>query len=370
MKRHSLLSIGFWPFIILLLLFSLFSAIVFAFEWRTIEKDVAANATTSLKSNNIQWASIETRNKGRTAIIHGTAASKAEADEAIDLTKKSWGVDEVEFNYDNQVVIIPDSPPSLNAILTHGSIVLRGKVRDKKTINRLLKQAGDVFGSDNVVNKLDVTKHTAALPSFPNFFEFLQGKGNTAPFSAAIANNSLTLTGQVVDTDTKTSIGTHMAKLTQLPVDNQIKVVLPPVEVVVEPEPEPEPVKEDICLSSVQTILNNGKINFASGKAIINQNSYALLSDIAEIAKTCPNANFIIGGHTDSVGKLESNNLLSEKRAQAVVKHLAGLGLIEERFNAIGYGPSNPIADNNTKEGRAQNRRIEFTLPTTQNGTN
>jgi len=359
------------PFIIqyiLLLLFSLFFALVLAFEWRTIEKDVAANATASLESKDIQWAKITTRDFGRTAVIQGTAASKSEADQTINLVEESWGVHKVEFDYDTQVVIIPDSPPSLNAIVTQGSIVLRGKIKDQETINRLLKQASDVFGKDNVVNKLEVTKNTAALENYPGFFKSLQGRGNTAPFSAAIANDSLTLSGQVVDANAKRGIGENMAKLTQLPIDNRIKVVLPaPVEVVVA---EPEPVKEDICLSSVQAILNNGKINFATGKAIINQDSFELLNNIADIAKTCPDASFIIGGHTDSTGRLESNNLLSEQRAQSVVNHLVGLGLTKERFKAVGYGPSNPIADNNTREGRAQNRRIEFKLPTKQNSTN
>ena len=240
-------------------------------------------------------------------------------------------------------------------------------MKDQETIDRLLTQAGNVFGKDNVVNKLEVTKHTAALANYPSFFKSLQGRGNTAPFSAAIANNSLTLSGQVVDANAKRGIGENMAKLTQLPIDNRIKVVLPaPVEVVV----EPEPVKEDICLSSVQAILSNGKINFATGKAIINQDSFELLNNIADIAKTCPDANFIIGGHTDSTGRLESNKLLSEQRAQSVVNHLVGLGLTKERFKAVGYGPSDPIADNNTREGRAQNRRIEFKLPTKQNSTN
>jgi len=347
MKRHSLFSIGFWPFIILLLLFSLFFALVFFSKWRPIEKDVASNAIASLKSENIEWASVDTHNLGRTVIIKGTAASKAEADQAVNLAKESWGVHKVEFDYNTQVVIIPDSPPSLNAIVTQDSIVLRGKVRDQETIDRLLSQARDIFGNDNVVNKLEVTKNTAALPDYSGLLKSLQGKGNTAPFSAAIADNNLTLSGQVIDANSKKEIGDYMTKLTQLPIDNRIKVVLPPPPVKI--VAELEPVKEDVCLSSVQTILSNGKINFATGKAIINENSFELLNNIAEIAKTCPDANFIIGGHTDSTGRLESNNLLSKKRAQSVVNHLVELGLTKERFKAIGYGPSKPIADNNTR---------------------
>jgi len=64
---------------------------------------------------------------------------------------------------------------------------------------------------------------------------------------------------------------------------------------------------------------------------------------------------------------------LSQQRSQAVVNHLVGLGLTEERFTPVGYGPNKPIGDNSSPEGREQNRRIEFLLkdaPNEQNSTN
>jgi len=86
------------------------------------------------------------------------------------------------------------------------------------------------------------------------------------------------------------------------------------------------------------------------------------LDSIAEAAKRCPDANFEVAGHTDSAGSLELNLRLSEARAQAVTDYLIKLGLDSSQFSSKGYGPNQPIADNSTKEGRAQNRRIEFTL--------
>ena len=74
----------------------------------------------------------------------------------------------------------------------------------------------------------------------------------------------------------------------------------------------------------------------------------------------CPAANVEIAGHTDAEGDAAANQALSEKRAQAVVDYLVKAGLPAERFTAVGYGSAQPVASNDTGDGRAQNRRIEF----------
>jgi OOP family OmpA-OmpF porin len=67
-----------------------------------------------------------------------------------------------------------------------------------------------------------------------------------------------------------------------------------------------------------------------------------------------------IAGHTDGNGAADANLDLSQRRAQAAFDYLVGRGASSERFEVIGYGETQPIADNNTAEGRAKNRRIEF----------
>ena len=67
-------------------------------------------------------------------------------------------------------------------------------------------------------------------------------------------------------------------------------------------------------------------------------------------------------GHTDSVGDEAYNQGLSEQRAQSVASYLRSQGVVGQRFNVMGYGEQSPIASNSTKEGRAQNRRVEITL--------
>jgi len=74
----------------------------------------------------------------------------------------------------------------------------------------------------------------------------------------------------------------------------------------------------------------------------------------------CPASNIEVAGHTDTDGDDEANQALSEKRAQAVVDYLVKAGLPAARFTATGFGATQPLVPNDSEQGKAQNRRIEF----------
>lgn len=103
-------------------------------------------------------------------------------------------------------------------------------------------------------------------------------------------------------------------------------------------------------------------VNFESGKATITQDSYVSLMKVVDIMETFPETTFEIVGHTDNVGRPEKNKQLSADRAQSVKKFLVEKGITDEsRMITSGVGDTKPIATNTTAEGRAKNRRIEFT---------
>ncbi|WP_372974472.1 OmpA family protein, partial [Muriicola sp.] len=84
--------------------------------------------------------------------------------------------------------------------------------------------------------------------------------------------------------------------------------------------------------------------------------------DIIKILNEYPTAKFTVEGHTDSVGSEKLNQELSEKRANSVRDFLVNEGIAADRLTAVGYGESKPIASNNTRAGRTQNRRVEINL--------
>lgn len=101
-------------------------------------------------------------------------------------------------------------------------------------------------------------------------------------------------------------------------------------------------------------------ILFASGQATIDPASDAILVRLAEAINAAPGIDVEVVGHTDGEGAVEINQEISERRAQAVVDRLIELGVDPIRLRARGAGESEPIADNETEEGRALNRRIAF----------
>jgi len=109
-----------------------------------------------------------------------------------------------------------------------------------------------------------------------------------------------------------------------------------------------------------QTMVLN--IKFESSKATINNENLEGLKSFAQFLKDNPGYQVLIYGHTDSSGSKESNKTLSQDRANAVRDSLVQYDIDKFRFTAIGKGGSEPIADNETPEGRAQNRRIEIEL--------
>jgi len=125
-------------------------------------------------------------------------------------------------------------------------------------------------------------------------------------------------------------------------------------------KPAAAPVDSTVCQQLFSDLLAKGKIRFESARATIDPDSAGLLDRLIETALRCPTANIEIAGHTDSDGEDSSNQALSEKRAQAVLDYLVKAGLPADRFTATGYGSAQPIASNDTDEGKAQNRRIDF----------
>ena len=123
-------------------------------------------------------------------------------------------------------------------------------------------------------------------------------------------------------------------------------------------------VNKDIELKNIKVGSNITLRNvfFNSGKWDVKSDSYAELDRLVALLSDIPSLKIEISGHTDNVGSVSFNELLSQRRADAVVNYLVGKGVDKKRLSAKGYGQSNPVDSNNTAEGRALNRRTEFEI--------
>jgi outer membrane protein OmpA-like peptidoglycan-associated protein len=117
-----------------------------------------------------------------------------------------------------------------------------------------------------------------------------------------------------------------------------------------------------IVLDNIVNTFKLSKVEFKTGSAILTEKSTGLLDKVADIIKAHSEYHYKIQGHTDSQGKKESNLRLSEKRAKSVKDYLISKGVSDKLLSSKGFGSSNPIADNATKDGRLQNRRVVFEI--------
>jgi outer membrane protein OmpA-like peptidoglycan-associated protein len=125
----------------------------------------------------------------------------------------------------------------------------------------------------------------------------------------------------------------------------------------------PEEDEDPYAAFSDVTEINDGvlsvDIHFSFDSDVIWKVSYTHLDKIVNLLKSAP-VEIIIAGHTDNTGTITYNQKLSEKRAISVEKYFMDKGVDPDKLRPVGYGFSRPIMTNDTKEGRRQNRRVEF----------
>jgi outer membrane protein OmpA-like peptidoglycan-associated protein len=109
-------------------------------------------------------------------------------------------------------------------------------------------------------------------------------------------------------------------------------------------------------------VVRMNNIFFEFAKSVLMSESFEELDRLVNLMMKNPKLHIQISGHTDGVGSVESNLKLSQDRAQSVVDYLVSKGIEPSRLKAVGYGKSMPIATNDTDEGRAINRRVEFLI--------
>ncbi len=117
---------------------------------------------------------------------------------------------------------------------------------------------------------------------------------------------------------------------------------------------------EELVMIKKDRIVITQKIHFRTGKARIRKKSFHILDAVVSVLKINPEIQVRVEGHTDSRGRAKYNRGLSERRAKSVLRYLVEAGINPDRLTAEGFGPDRPIESNESREGRAANRRVEF----------
>jgi len=128
---------------------------------------------------------------------------------------------------------------------------------------------------------------------------------------------------------------------------------------VVAPTPAPAPAPVFRTSITEKAVRLEGA-NFATGSSRLLAGASAKLNEVVQAAREYPEMDLTVSGHTDSSGNASLNQALSRDRAAAVKTYLVGQGVAAERIRTEGFGSQQPVADNRTAAGRAQNRRVEI----------
>lgn len=200
----------------------------------------------------------------------------------------------------------------------------------------------------------------SAADAIPDFGLSIDGATVTLMGTAP----NLDVAGEVQSAAALSFPGAKLANNIQIPAPGG-PVAPPAPEPSSAPAPGPAPAPAGGPCAKVQTDVTEllrTPISFVTGGSQMTGESRRLLVQIADKIKGCPNGAVTVTGYTDNQGSDAVNLKLSDTRAKAVAAALVSNGVLAAKMTARGAGSANPIADNNTEEGRAKNRRVEITV--------
>jgi len=306
---------------------------------------------------------------GNVATLSGEAASEKTKMEIGTLAedtkcsacsnKKTWHEVKNEMTVKKAPVVPTQSPYTFNATKdADGNVVIDGYVRSEEDRQRVLAKANATFPGKVTDRKVRIAQGEpnsdweGVIERNLDELKLLE-KGR---FS--MEDKTSFISGEAADVETRERINEMVGEL-PAGYDGAANISVPDTAAVNVGEVK----SEGICQTLLDDLKSGKKINFAYDKAAIRgAESFDLLNSLASAAKQCSSFKINIDGHTDADGSEQYNQRLSEDRANLIVAYLTENGVERNRMTATGYGETKPVGDNSTDEGKAQNRRIEFTV--------
>jgi OmpA-OmpF porin, OOP family len=257
---------------------------------------------------------------------------------------------------------IPSVPAHLALTNDDGIITYSGVVHDESTRTSIMDALKGTFGADKVKGDITINANAGPAPWLVDLRTTLENL-KTSGVQAVFDGNSLKVGGLISDSDRDGIINSLRTALPTGLVFGALtdKVANMVSEVTNKTETALAALHPGFTTSDLLTILNQSIINFPTNSAEIPPTGKTLLQHAATAFKQLPSGTVVeIAGYTDNTGDAAANVQLSQQRADAVRAALVSAGVDPSMLVAKGYGSSNPVATNDTLEGKFRNRRIEY----------
>jgi peptidoglycan-binding protein ArfA len=261
----------------------------------------------------------------------------------------------VDVNAPSISVTAPNvSMPALNfsplSIFRNGKdFTLSGLLPDLAVKDKLLGALKSALGPGfNFIDKIDIAAGAKA-PDFGGFTDLLKAAVDVPDFRFTVEGDTLTLTGTAPSEEIKAAV------------EAAAKAGWPDVKIINNITIKGAAVSCDNLQATVNADLAV-PVKFQTGSDQISADGKAQLDAVVGSVQSCPESKLTVVGHTDNTGTDAINKPLSERRAKAVADYLISQGIPADSVSSKGEGSAQPVADNGTDAGRAQNRRTEITV--------
>ncbi|WAC92523.1 OmpA family protein [Mycobacterium sp. Aquia_213] len=255
----------------------------------------------------------------------------------------------------------PGKPPlslaPLSIARNGNNVTLTGEFPDdsaKAVLTKVLK--GALPAGVDIIDQIVINPNVDGL-DFSNAGPIFKNSASITDFNLTVNAGTITLTGTAASQDQKNTIDADAARtwsnltvVDQLAVDGST------------PPPPPAPAGQCGDLQSAVNAVTGGPITFGNDGFSLTPADVQILAQVADKLKACPNAHATINGYTDNSGTEAVNIPLSNNRAQTVTNFLVAQGVTSDHLTVRGLGSINPVASNDTADGRAKNRRVEIVV--------
>ena len=247
-------------------------------------------------------------------------------------------------------------PATLRIQSQNNAITLTGLVSSNEEANTIRNGLNELFGPDNYNDELTINASVGSANWIDSAIDVVTEMRDISDFGLSINRGQMLLSGNVPDREFGLNTAIAATEITgnSLDILNNFSVRDSTIDS-----------SEDLLAQSLMQELNalpTANIVFNKGSTTLTDKAQEVLDDAAAAILGYENVVVEISGHTDSSGDAVRNLRLSKERAAVVLDYLVDRNVPANRLRAIGYGETAPISDNETAQGRAANRRIEFNL--------